>query len=96
MYWSLPVLACGLGTHLERRGVSWSYSTWCFSGIRGRMASNSGRRLGSLMTSFRSPTSTVTSMVLWRCQKVGEGLMHHPGCDHPLPSWALTELIDTH
>lgn len=30
------------------------------------MASNRGRRLGSLMTSFRSPTSTATSMVLQR------------------------------
>lgn len=39
------------------------------------MASNSGRRLGSLMTSFRSPTSTATSIVL---QRHREHLEFHP------------------
>ena len=51
-------------THRDLLGVSRSYSTWCLRGMRGRMASNSGRRLGSLMTSFRSPTNTGSSMDL--------------------------------
>lgn len=51
-------------THLDLLGVSRSYSTWCLSGMRGRMASNSGKRFGSLMTSFRSPTSTGRSIAL--------------------------------
>lgn len=51
-------------THRDLFGVSRSYSTWCLSGMRGRMASNKGNRFGSLMTSFRSPTSTVKSIDL--------------------------------
>lgn len=52
------------GTHRDLLGVRRSYSTWCLSGMSGRMASNRGRRFGSLMTSFRSPTSTGRSMDL--------------------------------
>ncbi len=48
--------------------ISWAWAgrtaTWCFRGIRGLMASNSGRRLGSFITSFRSPTRTGISMDL--------------------------------
>lgn len=51
-------------THRDLLGVKRSYSTWCLSGMRGRIASNRGRRFGSLMTSFRSPTSTGRSMDL--------------------------------
>lgn len=51
-------------THRDLLGVNRSYSTWCLSGIRGRMASNKGKRLGSLMTSFRSPTNTTKSIDL--------------------------------
>lgn len=51
-------------THRDLLGVRRSYSTWCLSGMSGRMASNRGRRFGSLMTSFRSPTSTGRSMDL--------------------------------
>lgn len=51
-------------THRDLLGVRRSYSTWCLSGMRGRMASNRGSRFGSLMTSFRSPTSTGRSMDL--------------------------------
>lgn len=49
---------CSAFSYRERLGVSWSYSTWCFNGMSGRIASNRGNLLGSLITSFRSPTST--------------------------------------
>lgn len=53
-----------LSADLDLLGVSWSYSTWCLRGMRGRMASNRGRRFGSLITSFRSPTRTGRSIDL--------------------------------
>lgn len=52
------LFCCSALPYRDRLGVSWSYSTWCFNGMSGRIASNRGNLLGSLITSFRSPTST--------------------------------------
>jgi len=68
--WWYPVEnKCPCCTHRDLLGVSMSYSTWCLSGMRGLMASNSGRRFGSLITSFRSPTSTGKSIDLGKWEE---------------------------